>query len=131
MQQNEKGRVKPIRLVPTNVISKKGYYYCEVARYSYKNHDGKPLMVISFKVFKGKYRGFDELSAGFYYKTMAGKLRLSYLCEAVGITGELAHPGEILGRKLRLRVVPRFREQNGKLYRNYIITRFHSLKKVI
>ena len=129
MERNEKGGVRPIRLVATNVISKKGYYPCEVTRYGHKKCGDKPLMVVNFRVFEGKYKGFDQLSAGFYYETMGGKLRLTYLCEAVGITGQLSDPRELLGKRLKLRVVPKLKKQNGRLYRNYIITRFHSLKK--
>ena len=127
MQKDE--QFEPIELTETNVISKKGYYDCEVVDFSYRKHNGKPLLVLYFKVFKGKYRGF-RLSSGFYYKDLKGRVRLTYMCDAVGISGQLISPKQLLGKRLRLRVVPRYDEYQGRTYRNYRITRFHPVTKM-
>ena len=117
---------KPIKLVATNVISRKGYYDCEVTDYQRKGSGGRPLLVVDFVVIKGRCEGF-KLSAGFYYREMKGKIRLTHLCIAVGITGELEDPNHLIGKKLRVRVVPKTVEKGGRKYRNHIITRFHRL----
>jgi hypothetical protein len=118
----------PIRLVDTNVITRKGYYDCEVAGFSYKRHADRPLLVVDFKVVKGRCEGF-QVSAGFYYQEMKGRVRLSHLCGAVGITGQLDGPERLVGKRLRLRVLPRLAERGGRVYRNYLVTRFHGLMK--
>ena len=120
-------RTEPIGLVNTNVINKKGYYNCEIVGFSYKTRKNKPILVIYFRVFEGKYQDF-KLSAGFYYRDVKGKVRLSHLCKAVGITGQLESPEDLLGKKLRLRIVIKDNEYQGRTYRNYLITRFHKLK---
>lgn len=117
----------PIKLFePRNFINREGYYDCEIIDLSYLEKIEKPLKVF-FEVFKGKYKG-TRLSAVFYYKDIKGKARLTYLCQAVGILGELENPKELLGKRLKLRVLPKYNEYEGKTYRNYLITRFHSLK---
>lgn len=116
----------PIKLVDTNVITRKGYYDCEIVDYSPDERDGRPLLVVYFKVVKGRCTGF-QVSAGFYYREMKGKVRLTHLCEAVGISGQLEDPKALVGKKLCLRVVPRMNEHNGRTYRNHYITRFHAL----
>jgi len=115
---------KPRKLVDTNVIYKKGYYECRIIDSTSKEHNGKDLFVVYFQVVKGRHKGFKELSAGFYddYK---GNMRLTYLCEAVGITGELKDPSVLLGKFVKLRVVPKMVNSSGRSYRNYVITRFH------
>ena len=118
----------PIKLVSINVITKRGYYDCEVVSCKDKEHDSRPLLVYFFRVIKGKCEGF-QVSAGFYYKEMKGRARLSHLCKAVDVTGHLDDPKDIIGKKLCLRVVPRMTEHNGKTYRNHHITRFHALGK--
>ncbi len=116
----------PIRLVKTNVITRTGYYECIISDFIYKEHEGRPLLVFTFLVTKGKCKGF-QLSAGFYYLEPKGKMRLSYLCEAVGITGQLDDPKILVGKHIRLRVVPGTAKSGWKTYRNYYVTRFHGV----
>lgn len=77
-------------------------------------------------MFTGKYTGF-RLCTGFYYRDLKGRARLSYLCGAVGITGQLKDPKELVGKRAKLRIVPKLRDYKGKTYRDYLITRFHPL----
>ena len=51
--------------------------------------------------------------------------RLSHLCKAVGITGDLENPEQLLGKRVKLRVIPYYRTYLGKRYLNHKITRFH------
>ncbi|MFC1863697.1 hypothetical protein ACFL1Z_07065 [Thermodesulfobacteriota bacterium] len=114
---------EPRKLVDTNVIHRKGYYDCRISDFTTKHYNGKDLVAVFFEVAKGKHKGF-RISAGFYndYK---GNLRLTYLCEAVGISKELKDPSELLGKFVKLRVIPKIVHSNGRSYRNYVITRFH------
>jgi hypothetical protein len=118
--------IEKIRLVETNRINRKGYYDSQITGYSRKRHKNKPLLIIHFKVIKGKCEGF-KLSTGFYYQEMKGRVRLTHLCNAVGITGELETPEQLIDRKVRLRVVPKLAQINGRTYQNHHITRFHNL----
>ena len=93
-----------------------------IKSYEYKVFDGRPLLILGFMVTKGKCEGF-EVSAGFYYEEMKGKTRLTYLCEAVGITGELGDPKHLVGKRVRLRIVPKTIKSGWKTYRNYYVTR--------
>lgn len=120
--------MEPIKLVQTNMITRKGYYTCTVTRLSERNHRDRPLLIVHFKVAKGKCKGFS-LSAGFYYKEPKGKARLTHLCNAVGITRKLENPEQLLGRTLRARVVPKITEREGRKYWNHIITRFHKIQQ--
>lgn len=116
----------PIRLVRTNTITRKGYYETEIAAIQHKHNKGRSIIVAEFVVTKGKCTGF-KLTAGFYYKEIKGKTRLTYLCSAVGITETLSDPNHLLHKKLRVRVIPKTTQRNGKKYWNHIITRFHKL----
>ncbi|VBB44913.1 hypothetical protein TRIP_B350084 [uncultured Desulfatiglans sp.] len=118
---------RPIRLVATNVISRKGYFDCEITGFERRDCGGRPLLVIKFVVTKGRCSGF-ELSSGFYYEEMKGKVRFTHLCNAVGITDKLRDPNVLVGKRLRVRVVPKTVERNGRKFRNLVITRFHELR---
>jgi len=80
-------------------------------------------------IFKGKYVGC-KVSTGFYYEEFNSRVRLSHLCKAVGIRGELNDPEDLLGKRLTLRVVPKINEYQSRTYRDYLITRFHRLDKI-
>jgi hypothetical protein len=118
-----KGR--PIKLYRTNLVTRKGYYEATVLRAGFDGSAKK--LSVSFEVDRGKNAGF-RLHTDFFLKGK-GLARLSYLCESVGIRGELSDPSELVGRRVRLRVVPQlvmFREGSRLVHR---ITRFHAVER--
>jgi len=50
---------KPIKLVATNVISRKGYFVCEVTGFKRKKAGDRPLFVVDFVVIKGRCKGLN------------------------------------------------------------------------
>ena len=87
------------------------------------------IIIVTFVVITGKYKGF-KLTTKFnnQYKS---QLRLAHLCNAVGITDTLTDPGDLIGKRLKLRVLPKTREHMGRKYINHIITRFHPIDRDI
>jgi hypothetical protein len=124
MEQKNEG-FAPIKLPKTNVISRKGYYTSEITDAEYKDRNGSQALKVDFKVVRGKYKGFrlDTM----FYDSFKSRLRLSYLCAAVGISEELRSPSQIIGKRLKLRVVPSRRNYMGRGYIDHRITRFHPL----
>jgi hypothetical protein len=121
--ENLNKKFEPIRLINTNVISRKGYYYGEVTRADIQVNSGNQILKIEFRIAKGKYRGFPINTT--FSNDFKSKVRLSYLCNAVGITDELKSPEQLLGKVVKLRVVPYYKNYMGKTYLNHKITRFH------
>ena len=119
-------RGKAIRLLETNVITRKGYYEAVVVRAGLDDSNSK--LSVSFEVDAGKCRGFKVYTA-FFLKDR-GLARLSHLCASVGITGELSDPSDLVGRRVKLRIVPklvRFGERPRMVHR---ITRFHAVERI-
>ena len=125
--ENLNRKFKPIRLINTNVISRKGYFFGKIARADTHFRDGKQVLKVAFRIVKGKYRGFSIITV--FSDDFKSKVRLSYLCNAVGITGELKNPEQLLGKIVKLRVVPYYRSRMGKRYLNHKITRFHPVDR--
>jgi hypothetical protein len=121
--ENLNEKFEPIRLINTNVISRKGYFFGEIARADTHFRDGNQVLKVEFRIAKGKYRGFTIFTN--FHNNFKSKVRLSYLCNAVGITGELKNPEQLLRKIVKLRVVPYYRNRMGKRYLNHKITRFH------
>ena len=127
MQPQADHGFKPIALMKTNVITNKGYYQAEIKDWELKRVGEKQLLVVHFEVCSGKCEG-SKLTAGFYIETPKGIARLSHLCDALGIKGRLENPSQLMGKKVRVRVLPKGTEfYRGKPYRRYAITRFHPL----
>jgi hypothetical protein len=120
-------KFEPIRLIDTNVISRKGYFCGEIARADTQFREGNQVLSVEFRIAKGKYRGFPIITT--FSKNFKSKVRLSYLCGAVGITDELKSPQQLLGKTVKLRVVPYYRNRMGKRYLNHKITRFHPIDR--
>jgi hypothetical protein len=75
-------------------------------------------------VAKGRCEGF-QLTAVFkdVYQL---NYRLSHLCESVGITcGKLVNPEYLIGKMVKLRVVPDESTYMGRRYMDHKIIRFH------
>jgi hypothetical protein len=113
----------PVKLINTRKFMPKGYRICEITMADYQKRNGKPVLSIEFRVARGKYEGFKLTST--FFLTYKGRLRLTYLCNAAGITGELKYPGQLIGKMAKLRVVPYYRTYRGRRYLNHKITRFH------
>ena len=114
----------PIKLPEIkSVIRRKGYFICEITDARYLAGGKGKFLEVGFAVAVGKYKGF-ELKTRFYdsFKSM---LRLSHLCNSVGISGELKSLDLLVGRKAKLRVVPGRYTRLDETCRNYRITRFH------
>jgi hypothetical protein len=121
--ENLNKKFEPIRLINTNVISRKGYFYGEIARADTQFRDGNQLLRVEFRIAKGKYRGFPIITT--FSNDFKSKVRLSYLCGAVGISDELKSPEQLLGKMAKLRVVPYYRNRMGRQFLYHKITRFH------
>jgi hypothetical protein len=127
--EQEKYDFGPIKLIDTSKYMPKGYRTCEIMQAYYQFRKGKKVLTVKFQVAVGKYRGFKlttHISIDF-----KGRFRLSHLCSAVGISKELDNPKELIGKKVKLRVVPKRNHYKGKVYINYIITRFHPIDRDI
>jgi hypothetical protein len=118
---------EPIKLINTSVISRKGYYYANITNVDVKLHMGKQTLKVEFEVIKGKYQGF-KVSA-FFPGDFKSNVRLSFLCNAVGIMGELEAPEQLLGKIVKLRIVPYYSAYSGKKSLKHKITRFHPVNE--
>ena len=86
--ENLNKKFEPIRLISTNVISRKGYFYGKISRADTQFRDGNQILRVEFRIAKGKYRGFSVITT--FSNDFKSKVRLSYLCNAVGITERAA-----------------------------------------
>ena len=121
--KNLNKKFEPIKLVNTNVISRKGYYYGKITKTDTQLFKENQALRVEFRIAKGKYQGFPIITI--FSNDFKGKVRLSYLCNAVGITDELKNPEQLLGKMVKLRVVPYYRSRIGREYLYHKITRFH------
>ena len=121
--ENLNKKFESIRLINTNVISRKGYFCGEIARADTQAREGNQILRVEFRIAKGKYRGFPIVTT--FSNNFKNKVRLSYLCNAVGITDELRSPEQLLGKMAKLRVVPYYRNYMGRKFLYHKITRFH------
>ena len=122
MEQARKG-FAPIRLIDTKRITRKGYYHCRIVRAHFQQRNGKEVLTVHFEVIKGRHAGFT-LSTDFW-DTFKSRARLSHLCCAVGIIGELKSIDLLVGKTLKLRIVPDYENKMGRTFINYRITMFH------
>ena len=114
---------RPIKLPETNKIVRKGYYDGKITDTDVWFQDRRYGLKVEFRIIKGKCRGF--LLATVFKDIYRRNFRLSHLCNAAGITGELKNPEQLIGKMVKLRVVPYYRTYMGKNYLNHKITRFH------
>lgn len=106
----------------------RGYRIGVITEAKLKGQYSKESLDTKLEISAGKHKGF-KLSTSFPL-TYKGRRRLSYLCKALGITGKV-NPAQLIGRKLKILVVPKKREYMGKTYINYVITRFHPIDRDI
>jgi hypothetical protein len=128
MMKNLNKKFKPISLIKTNVVNRKGYYYGEVTRVNTHIQGGNQILKVEFRITKGKYRGFPIITT--FSRDRKSKARISHLCNAVGITVELDSPEQLLGKVVKLRVVPYYNNYMGRTYLNHKITRFHPVNTI-
>ena len=121
--KQENDSFRPIRLVDPKVIKRRGYYTCQVMSCDYKDQE----LNVAFEVTKGDKKGFRmRTNIKMSYRGIA---RLTYLCEAAGISRELTDPKELIGKKVKVRVVPRNFTRQGRTYLVHRITRFHHVSR--
>ena len=106
---------------------RKGSFVAVITGTALKSRDGKPVDKVYLEIVRGKYEGFKVSSE--FDNSFKGDLRFAYLCEAVGITGELENLDDLLGRKVRIGLVPKRYQRNGRTFVRHVITRFHPVKK--
>ncbi|MCK4649590.1 hypothetical protein KAT51_08705 [bacterium] len=124
--EQKNSKFTPIRLPkPDNTIRRKMYANSQIMHVYYQVRNGVKKLIVDFIVAEGKYKGF-KLSTGFY-DSFKSRLRLGHLCSAVGVSGELKSPDQLIGKRVKLRVVPSVHNYMGKSYMNYRITRFHPI----
>ena len=104
-------------------ITRKGYYNAEISGASSRVVDGKQILKVEFTVSRGKYTGFQVDTK--FYETQRSRYRLGYLCQAVGIEGKLNALIDLIGKSVKLRIVPKYVIYRGKSTVQYRITRFH------
>lgn len=110
---------RALNLFDTRVITTPKYVLGEIVNYQYQTDK----LGLWFKVIKGQSTGFKMYTE--FPFTKRGIARLSHLCKAVGIVGTLNNPKELLGKKLKLRVVPKYTQRQGRTYLEHRITKFH------
>ena len=120
---NRENAIQPIKLPETNIIVRKGYYSGKIINAEVQFKDSRCDLKVEFRIIKGKCEGF-RLSA-VIRDIYRRNYRLSYLCKAAGISRELNDPKQLIGKIVKLRVVPEHRTYMGRSYLNHKITRFH------
>ena len=120
---NRENAIQPIKLPETNIIVRKGYYSGKIINAEVQFKDNRCDLKVEFRIIKGKCEGF-RLSA-VLRDIYRRNYRLSYLCKAAGISRELNDPKQLIGKIVKLRVVPEHRTYMGRSYLNHKITRFH------
>ena len=120
---NKNNAFRPIYLPKTNKIYRKGYYIGAIIDANIQLEGNRHNLIVKFRITKGRCQGFP-LSAKLK-DIYRGNLRLSHLCNAVGIIGELKNPEQLIGKIVKLRVVPTDDRYMGRWYSNHIITHFH------
>lgn len=118
----------PIELPDVGNITRKGYYTAEISNASSRIVDGKQTLTVEFTVSKGKHTGF-KLGTKFY-ETQRSKYRLGYLCQAVGIEGKLNNLEDLIGKPVKLRVVPKYMTYGKEPTVQFRITRFHPIEQM-
>ena len=121
----------PIKFVKTNNnIRQKGDFVCEIIGANYQTSgDGRPALKVSFRqATGGNVKGF-KLSESFFDNSKNMR-RLSYLCRALDIFGELESLDQLVGRSVLLRIVPHNHKQKGggkssRKFINYKIKHFY------
>lgn len=116
---------KPIKLLDTNRITRKGYYEAEVTNTSHTSKKGGQVLSVEFTVTKGKHTGFRLKST--FPEDFKSIIRLTHLCRASGIKKELRVPSELMHKRVKLRIIPFRNTYRGKNYLNHRITRYHPL----
>ena len=115
---------KPMSLDNSNnVIIEEGYYTCIITEVYEFEQNEKPVLKMVFEVSTGRYRGF-RISTKFF-DTFKSRIRLTHLCNAVGVNDRLNSPDDLVGRKMRAKIVPKKNQFNDRLF--YLITRFDPL----
>ncbi|MCB2141210.1 DUF669 domain-containing protein [bacterium] len=124
---NKENAFQPIKLPETNLIVRKGYYIGKIINAKVQSRDDRCDLKVEFRVIKGKCEGFHLMTV--IRDIYRRNYRLSYLCKAAGIGGKLNDPKELIGKIVKLRVVPNHRTYMGRTYLDHKITRFHPMDR--
>ena len=120
------GSFTPIQLPKAKyIIKREGYFDSVIEEIDIKERNKETVLKVNFEIAKGKYKGFKLIT--YFYESFKSRIRLAHLCNTVGITGELTSPDQLVGKAVRLRIVPRKNRFTGKYY--YRITRFHPIDR--
>ena len=123
----------PIKLVKTNNnIRQRGDFVCEIIGANYQDPvDGRYKLSVCFRqATEGDAKGFKLRER--FFDNFESRRRLSYLCRALGIFGELEGLDQLVGRSVLLRIIPpkHKNKDSGKSSRkfiNYKIKHFYSV----
>ena len=116
----------PIRLLKTDrviPITRSKYVKSKIFHAGYQIRKGKKVLGVGLKVDTGIHKGLKLYTS--FYDTFKSGLRLTHLCNAAGIFTELEKPEQLVGRRVKLRVVPNLCNETGRTLIKYNITRFH------
>ena len=117
----------PVKLFDTRIITRPCYQICLITDFKLSDYSGGEKLSCGFEVISGKRAGFRITTD--FFDTYRSRARLTHLCNSVGIYGELTDPSDLVGRKVKLRIVPKYKKFKGRTYLEHRITRFHNINR--
>ena len=121
-QKNENlGSIKLLEI--SNIIRQRGYYVFKITNAYDQICNGQRVQTLDFEVAKGKCKGFGLRKK--FYEDPKSRFRFSILCNAIGIIEEVKDMNLLVGKLVKLRIVPPGQYYKGKRTTKHIIIRFH------
>ena len=115
---------EPIKLSKiSNVIWRRGYYVFKIINADDRIRNGKRVQTLNFEGAKGKCKGFRLRKK--FYEDPKSRFVFSILCNAIGIIEEVKDMNLLVGKLVKLRIVPPGQYYRGKRVSKHIIIRFH------
>ena len=109
----------------SNVIRRRGNYVFRITSADDRIRDGKRVQTLDFELSKGKCKGFRLRKK--FYEDNKSRWRFSVLCEDIGIIEDVEDMNLLVGKLVKLRIVPPGQYYKGKRVTKHIIIRFHSV----
>ena len=123
-QKNENlGSIKLLEI--SNIIRQRGYYVFKITNAYDQICNGQRVQTLDFELSKGKCKGFRLRKK--FYEDNKSRWRFSVLCEDIGIIEDVEDMNLLVGKLVKLRIVPPGQYYKGKRVTKHIIIRFHSV----
>jgi len=107
---------------PYSAITREGYYFAVIVSGRLRDRNGSRNLELGLEIDRGNYRGFRLRTH--LYDNKNGRIRLGHLCRAVGVKGKLRSLDQLIGRTVKIHVVPDRGEHHGRSYLKHRITKF-------